>query len=373
MDCRKVAEDVYGLAESGHSLAPRVKEALEVIDQCLDNHGLKGTSISFNGGKDCTVLLHLCAGALARRLGPGEKMLPIKALYIPVPSPFSDLEVFINEEVKTYNLDLYSCRPPSSKVESVPAPASTPSISTTNGGSYASQPRPAGNLKGGEGMRQALQKYKDLFPQITATLIGTRRTDPHGAKLSHRNMTDPDWPQFERVNPIINWSYGDVWAFLRHLNVPYCSLYDQGYTSLGSTYNTFPNPALLIPSSTTANTSSDPAIPLSTSSLVSPTSALTEVTSSTHTIPSCKDEPSSPTSTFSSCMSKAHTTPNNSLPHTSTTEIQLTLGDELHSKPANGSKSRYLPAYELQDGSLERCGRGPAPPIHVPQIAESSA
>ena len=31
---------------------------------------------------------------------------------------------------------------------------------------------------------------------------------------------------------------------MRHLEIPYCELYDRGYTSLGGTTDTHPNPVL---------------------------------------------------------------------------------------------------------------------------------
>ena len=50
-----------------------------------------------------------------------------------------------------------------------------------------------------------------------------------------------------RVHPVLDWGFPQVWAFIRGLSLPYPSLYDQGYTSLGNPDNTRPNPALSYP------------------------------------------------------------------------------------------------------------------------------
>ncbi|KZS87982.1 adenine nucleotide alpha hydrolases-like protein [Sistotremastrum niveocremeum HHB9708] len=238
---------VFDLAHSNDPIAPRVSEALSVIEEAINTYGKRRLSLSFNGGKDCTVLLHLYAAALHKLdLYPTENGEPseIHAIYIPMPSPFHEMEAFIDESRHLYNLKIFE----------------------------------PGVMAGG--MKTALDLYRKQCPEIDAILIGTRRTDPHGEKLSHRTPTDVDWPAYMRVHPIIDWDYADIWRFLRALDVKYCSLYDQGYTSLGSTYNTFPNPSLYKPPD----------------------------------------------------------------------ENNINDGDTI---PA-----RYRPAYELEDGSLERCGRG---------------
>lgn len=57
-------------------------------------------------------------------------------------------------------------------------------------------------------------------------------------------MTDSGWPPLMRINPIIDWKCRQVWQYLYLYNVPYCKLYQKGYTSIGNKKNTKPNPYL---------------------------------------------------------------------------------------------------------------------------------
>ncbi|KAI0634068.1 hypothetical protein C8Q77DRAFT_725337 [Trametes polyzona] len=398
-----IAQTVYDFAQSSDDgLAAAVREALQVIDEALDTWGEDHISLSFNGGKDCTppsprpvgdpsshsagtVLLHLVAASLGRRTTPDRPRKPLSAVYIPVPSPFPELEAFINDAARAYGLDLFHCPHPTGPnfpVETVPTPGST------------SAPVPK-HVKGGEGMRKALELYKARFPHIEAILVGTRRGDPHGAKLGFRNPTDPGWPQFVRVNPIINWSYADVWAYLRRFKVPYCSLYDEGYTSLGSTYNTFPNPALRVQGSCASCPLPNGSSRAQASTSSGNSNGFPPPTQPSSSSPSSADPrrtaplPPSLPDTFTVldggnpqtvCIGDTHPHPSSSsatggghapLPHRALLTDLTRVGgqmcwvdgsDEYPSPPpASGAgcacKARYRPAYELLDGSLERAGR----------------
>jgi len=158
---------------------------------------------------------------------PARTRPPIKAIYITAPAPFPSVEAFVDDCAQHYGLDL---------------------------------------VRIGGGMKDALSAY--LAPGssgegVEGVLVGTRRGDPHGGKfpasrahwpprsarperlrrcqsfpdpsppplvaeLSLFQKTDPSWPQFMRIHPILNWSYTDIWDYLRLHEVPWCDLYDEG-------------------------------------------------------------------------------------------------------------------------------------------------
>ncbi len=118
-----------------------------------------------------TVLLHLVAASIGRRTSPSTRK-PLSAVYIPVPSPFPELEVFIEDAARAYNLDLYHCPHSNGPVEAAQAPGP----SAASAGERPKSGRP------GEGMRVSLELYKARFPGVEAIVIGTRRSDPHGGE-----------------------------------------------------------------------------------------------------------------------------------------------------------------------------------------------
>jgi hypothetical protein len=82
---------------------------------------------------------------------------------------------------------------------------------------------------------------------MKAMFMGTRRDDPDGKNQTSFSPTDASWPSLVRVNPILGFHYHDIWEIIRIYGLPYCELYNRGFTSIGSVDDTTTNELLWIP------------------------------------------------------------------------------------------------------------------------------
>jgi len=205
-------EVLQAVNEAGDAyMAERVATAIGLIRRALELYGPSGLAFSFNGGKDSTVLLHLTRAAVAQyrqEHGPGSTgsgdFGGIYTFFYDHGDDFQELYEFVAAETQRYGLGTETLR---------------------------------------VAYKEGLQTIVTERP-VKAILLGTRRGDPNAGDQEHFSPSTPGWPPFMRVNPVLEWTYHEVWNFLLATAVPYCSLYDRGYTSIGSTATTVPNDLL---------------------------------------------------------------------------------------------------------------------------------
>ena len=87
---------------------------------------------------------------------------------------------------------------------------------------------------------------KRCFGKGRVKVTGIRGGESHGRKL--KPPVDKLKDGTVHVNAILNWSTADVWQFIHENNLPYCSLYDEGFPRVG---------CVLCPNQTKAQTQRD--------------------------------------------------------------------------------------------------------------------
>ena len=79
-----------------------------------------------------------------------------------------------------------------------------------------------------EPLMAALAQYEVWFTGLR------REQSPTRANLQHVEPHKiPSGHQLTKVSPLAEWTWKDVWAYLKANDIPHLNLYDQGYTSIG--------------------------------------------------------------------------------------------------------------------------------------------
>jgi phosphoadenosine phosphosulfate reductase len=82
----------------------------------------------------------------------------------------------------------------------------------------------------------AQRAYRDL--QVNAVLTGRRRSQ--GGKRGDLNVVEVDEAGLVKINPLANWSFQQVQAYIKGNDVPYNELLNRGYKSVGDWHSTQP-------------------------------------------------------------------------------------------------------------------------------------
>ena len=185
-------------------LSEKIALARARMVEVLERYG-PGATVGWTGGKDSTVVLALWRDVLGAQR-PG---VPVRALNLDTGCKFPEVLAFRDRLAREWGVELGIVRP---EVELSRYPLAVDPVAC------------CGDLK----IRPLNAAMARLA--IPALLTGVRADE-------NPDRADRPWLKEHgdhvRALPILEWTELDIWTFMVRESIPWCTLYDQGYRSLG--------------------------------------------------------------------------------------------------------------------------------------------
>lgn len=206
-------QDGLPTSEAPAILSEKVAAAEDFLDRSLANLDPARVAVAITGGKDSAVALQLWRQTLLRRQGGGETLrLPLLALAVDTGCKFPETLAVRDRLCELTGAQLTVARPDPTMTAPVP-------------------------LAGDKVACCRVRKVEPLLAAVRrlglAALITGIRGDEHATRARRDPVELLADPPHLRVHPLLPWTELDVWSFILERSLPYCSLYAQGYRSLG--------------------------------------------------------------------------------------------------------------------------------------------
>lgn len=186
------------------TLSEKIDSAMSRMAEALSRFG-PATTVGWTGGKDSTVVLTLWR----KLLGEKHPQAPTRALSLDTGCKFPEVLAFRDRLAREWGIDLHVMRP---DIVLARYPLAVDPLTCCRDLKIAPLARAISRLA------------------IPALLTGVRADEnpDRGGRPWLEEHGD-----HVRVLPILEWTELDVWTFLVREGIPWCSLYGQGYRSLG--------------------------------------------------------------------------------------------------------------------------------------------
>lgn len=210
-------ESVFAFAESALSgpmcasrnavpLSAKVTLARDIMTAAVARYGVRNIAVAWTGGKDSTVTLHLWRSVLAEM---GESSA-VRVINLDTGVKFPEIVAFRDTLALRWGLDMQVARP---AVSLAGYPVAVDPVAC------------CAELKV-EPLNRAVKEHG-----VRVLLTGIRRDEhPDRNRPVCERRERPDCLMLHSVLPFTEM---DIWAYTVENDVPWCSLYGEGYRSLG--------------------------------------------------------------------------------------------------------------------------------------------